>query len=288
MAGTSVPPLSVSSLWSSALSTSSTPRMPKKQKDAKTIPMSQPTTPASKTRSSSIIEEEDKDGEYTVMTTTTIVTTTTTQRSVTPQPQSPSPLKTSQPGYHFPTPSSSPLKGKGNRSSVSRSSSTTPDTRAPFLTPPRYSYTPRSETAHSSRESTSLGGSIPSPRKKPTVPVFGPLRYYIPSPAEILPPAYRDPPPKTYYVVTVGQDVGVFDDWLLVAELIHHVTGQCYKGYKTWDEALVCYAKKHKVGAVVHRPHPGSRFNNPIPDWEDQEFEWDSECEDAAAFLEQC
>ncbi|PBK60384.1 hypothetical protein ARMSODRAFT_982328 [Armillaria solidipes] len=254
MAGTSVPPLSVSSLWSSALSTSSTPRMPKKQKDAKTIPVSQPTTPASKTRSSSVVEEEAKDGEYT--------------------PQSPSPLKTSQPGYRFPTPSSSPLKGKGNRSSVSRSSSTTPDTRALFLTPPRYSYTPRSETAHSSRESTSSGGSIPSPRKKPTVP--------------ILPPAYRDPPPKTYYAVTVGQDVGVFDDWLLVAELIHHVTGQCYKGYKTWDEALACYAEKHKVGAVVRRPHPGSRFSDPIPDWEDQEFEWDSECEDAVAFLEQC
>ncbi len=154
-----------------------------------------------------------EDGEYTVTTTTTIMTTTTARRSVTPQPQSPSSLKTSQPGYCFQTPSSSPLKGKGNRSSISRSSSTTPDTCAPFLTPPRYSYVPRSETAHSSRESTSSGGSIPSPRKKLTIPVFGPLRYYIPSPAKILPPAYRDPPPKTYYAVTVSQDVGVFDDW---------------------------------------------------------------------------
>lgn len=73
-----------------------------------------------------------------------------------------------------------------------------------------------------------------------------------------------------------------------MAELIHHVTGQCYKGYKTWDEALARYAEKHKVGAMVRRLHPGSRFNDPIPDWEDQEFEWDSEYEDVAAFLEQC
>ncbi|SJL18890.1 uncharacterized protein ARMOST_22492 [Armillaria ostoyae] len=86
--------------------------------------------------------------------------------------------------------------------------------------------------------STSSGSSISSPLKKSTVPIFGPLRYYIPHPDEISPSVYRNPPAKQYYMVTVSQDVGVFDDWLLVAKLIEHVSGPRYKGYKTWDEAL--------------------------------------------------
>ncbi|PBK63582.1 hypothetical protein ARMSODRAFT_1023785 [Armillaria solidipes] len=91
------------------------------------------------------------------------------------------------------------------------------------------------------------------------------------------------PPPKKWYAVTVGQDVGVFDDWLLVQELVDGVMGACQKGYKTFEQALARYSDKY-FGSAVHRlPFPGSRWFQPIEDWIPQQEaeEWTEEHEEA-------
>ncbi|SJL08345.1 uncharacterized protein ARMOST_11708 [Armillaria ostoyae] len=211
------------------------------------------------------------DCEITVMkkTTKTVTTTMMTTRcSATPQPATGAKMQNKG---QFQTLPSTPLCT--SRISFAPSSGrNTPDTCAPFPTAPRYS-----------------SPAFPTMTKRVTVPVFGPIHYHIPHPDTIVPPPYVNPPPTMWYAVTIGQDIGVFDDWLLVKELMDNITGMHQKKYKSFHEALRQYCEKYLVGAVICCPHVGSRFFDSLPDWEEQEeeYEWGSEEEAATCVLEE-
>ncbi|SJK99645.1 uncharacterized protein ARMOST_02953 [Armillaria ostoyae] len=231
-------PSSVSSLTDSMHGTLSNPHTPKKLYTCYHQASSMATA-------SSNVNEPLPDGcEITVTKKTmkTVTTTTmTTRRSATPQ--SASGTKMQNKGQ-FQTPPSTPLCGKAVKRSTMpllphtpaahtpashamfapSSGCSTPDTRAPFPTGLRYS-----------------SPASPTITKRATVSIFGPIRYHIPHLDTIVHPPYVDPPPKTWYAVTVGQDVGIFNDWLLVEELTNNVTGTCQKGYKSFHEALRRY-----------------------------------------------
>ncbi|PBK59999.1 hypothetical protein ARMSODRAFT_1027007 [Armillaria solidipes] len=171
----------------------------------------------------------------------------TTRRLATPQPATSAKMQNKD---QFQTPPSTPLCSEAVKRSATplsphtlthapvshtsfapSSSRNTPDTRAPFPTAPRYS-----------------SPASPAMAKRATVPVFGPIRYHIPHPDTIVPPPYVDPSPTTWYAVTVGQDIGVFDDWLLVKELTDNVTGMLFD----WEEQEEEYEWGSKEEAAAH------------------------------------
>ncbi|PBK83203.1 hypothetical protein ARMGADRAFT_1089547 [Armillaria gallica] len=86
-----------------------------------------------------------------------------------------------------------------------------------------------------------------------------------------------------WYAVTVGQDIGVFDDWLLVQELIDRVMGARQKGYKTFEQALARYSDKYFGSTVFCLLFPGSHWFQPIEDWIPQQEaeEWTEKHEEA-------
>ncbi|KAK0449359.1 hypothetical protein EV421DRAFT_1900047 [Armillaria borealis] len=220
------------------------------------------------TASSNDNEPLPDDCEITVMkkmTKTVTTTMTTTHRSATPQPTTGTKMQNKG---QFQTSPSTPLHSKAVKRTTMPSlpctptpctlasctlfapfsGCNTPDTHAPFPTAPRYSFP-----------------ASPTTTKRATIPVFGPIHYHIPHPNTIVPPPYVDPSPKMWYAVTVGQDVGVFNDWLLVKKLTDNVTGVHQKGYKSFYEALRQYHEKFLVGAVICCPHIRGQFFDPLP-----------------------
>ncbi len=140
--------------------------------------------------------------DYEVEVTTVITTTTRTRRSATPQPQLPHPVASLYPST--PLRRSTPL-----RQSVS-----------PTRSSPSFSgYSMASPSPAQASGSPAKLANISTPWESPSQHgsiIFGRICYTIPHPNEITPSPYVHPPPKKWYAITVGQDVGVFDNWYLL------------------------------------------------------------------------
>ncbi|KAJ2911432.1 hypothetical protein MD484_g8981, partial [Candolleomyces efflorescens] len=59
------------------------------------------------------------------------------------------------------------------------------------------------------------------------------------------------PAKDTWYVVTVGKEVGVFRGWHNVQPLVTGVSGACYKKYTSEDGARIAFAEALAAGNVV-------------------------------------
>ncbi|KAF8222050.1 hypothetical protein L208DRAFT_1382030 [Tricholoma matsutake] len=66
---------------------------------------------------------------------------------------------------------------------------------------------------------------------------------------------------KWYYVITVGQEVGIFFDWHNVKARIEHVSSACQSKHPTWQAALLKYTQNFNNGTIEARPFPGGLFD---------------------------
>ncbi|KAI6010077.1 hypothetical protein PISMIDRAFT_116317 [Pisolithus microcarpus 441] len=80
-----------------------------------------------------------------------------------------------------------------------------------------------------------------------------------PNPSEIKPPS-SDEPAEGFYIVTVGQEVGIFFSWLDASEHVTNVPGAQHKHYHTFKDALRAYTSKYNEGAVRVTPLTGGCF----------------------------
>ncbi|KAI6018979.1 hypothetical protein BKA83DRAFT_39997, partial [Pisolithus microcarpus] len=87
-----------------------------------------------------------------------------------------------------------------------------------------------------------------------------------PNPSEIKPPS-SDELAEGFYIVTVGQEVGIFFSWLNASEHVTNVPGAQHKCYCTFKDVLWAYTSKYNEGAVQVTLLAGSRFwpSQPIP-----------------------
>ncbi|KAG2132068.1 hypothetical protein DEU56DRAFT_757414 [Suillus clintonianus] len=81
----------------------------------------------------------------------------------------------------------------------------------------------------------------------------------VPHPSELHAPLPSEHP-DAYWVVTVGQEVGIFFHWLDVGERTQGISGAIQVRQETWADALRLYTRKYDEGAVEARPHVGGRF----------------------------
>ncbi|KAG0699332.1 hypothetical protein DFH29DRAFT_766188, partial [Suillus ampliporus] len=56
--------------------------------------------------------------------------------------------------------------------------------------------------------------------------------------------------PEGYWVITVGQEVGVFYHWADVAERTNFISGNVQKSYPSFQQALEVYTVKYNEGRV--------------------------------------
>ncbi|KAH7903144.1 hypothetical protein BJ138DRAFT_1196463 [Hygrophoropsis aurantiaca] len=108
---------------------------------------------------------------------------------------------------------------------------------------------PQSSPQSSPRESiTEL--SVQNPLENEALLVPDPLYVpAIPHPNNIRPPA-PDLLPDGYYVVTVGQEVGIFYQWPDVAERTQNISGSTYKKYKHFHKAKAAYTRAFNSNGV--------------------------------------
>ncbi|KAG2055438.1 hypothetical protein BDR06DRAFT_882466, partial [Suillus hirtellus] len=96
------------------------------------------------------------------------------------------------------------------------------------------------------------------------------LAAQVPKPSEIAPPC-AGLEPEGFYVVTVGQEVGIFYHWANVAERTHFVSGNVQKRYPSFQQALEAYTVHYNEGRVRAVPIPGGPFwpsaSPPSPSW---------------------
>ncbi|KAI6016133.1 hypothetical protein BKA83DRAFT_69319, partial [Pisolithus microcarpus] len=81
----------------------------------------------------------------------------------------------------------------------------------------------------------------------------------IPLPSCILLPK-SDISVQGYYVITVGQEVGIFYTWPDVAACTNGISGNVHKQCKTFSEALKVYTRMYNKGCVRAIPVPGGPF----------------------------
>ncbi|KAI5988438.1 hypothetical protein EDD15DRAFT_2371488 [Pisolithus albus] len=81
----------------------------------------------------------------------------------------------------------------------------------------------------------------------------------IPHPSHILLPK-SDTTVHGYYVVTVGQEVGIFYNWPDVAACTNNISGNTHKQCKSFSEALKVYTWMYNKGCVRAVPVPGGPF----------------------------
>ncbi|KAI6018114.1 hypothetical protein BKA83DRAFT_89073, partial [Pisolithus microcarpus] len=53
-----------------------------------------------------------------------------------------------------------------------------------------------------------------------------------------------------YYVITVGQEVGIFYNWADVAAHMNNISGNTHKQCKSFSEALKVYTRMYNKGCV--------------------------------------
>ncbi|KAH7922361.1 hypothetical protein BV22DRAFT_1131520 [Leucogyrophana mollusca] len=76
---------------------------------------------------------------------------------------------------------------------------------------------------------------------------------YIPRPDEIALPA-PGLAPEGYWVITVGQEVGIFYHWVDVAERTNRISGSVQKKYHSFENALRIYTNKWRIGKLEPVP----------------------------------
>ena len=97
----------------------------------------------------------------------------------------------------------------------------------------------------------------------------------VPHPSCILPPK-RGTNVQSYYVITVGQEVGIFYTWYVfftvrcdlvftlhrpeVATRTNDISGNTHKRYSSFSQALNAYEKMYNKGCVRAVPVPGGPF----------------------------
>ncbi|KAG2030585.1 hypothetical protein BDR03DRAFT_844591, partial [Suillus americanus] len=81
----------------------------------------------------------------------------------------------------------------------------------------------------------------------------------IPMPSEIAPP-HDGLKPEGFWVITVGQEVGIFYHWADVAERTNYVSGNVQKSYPSFQEALEVYTIKYNKGRIRAVPIPDGPF----------------------------
>ncbi|PBK59166.1 hypothetical protein ARMSODRAFT_899668 [Armillaria solidipes] len=95
--------------------------------------------------------------------------------------------------------------------------------------------------------------------KATATPSFDRLRPRIPHPNELREPSPVLPPVKKWYVVTVGQDVGIFSSWLDVAARIRGVPEPAHISRPTYAQAVAEYRQQFDTGKVQIVLVPGSQ-----------------------------
>jgi len=98
--------------------------------------------------------------------------------------------------------------------------------------------------------------SAPMTSRQPALEVFRP---HIPHPSTIQAP---DPGsmPEGYYIVTVGQEVGLFYHWDDVAAHINGVCGNIHKKYRNFVQTLQVYTRNYEQGKVYAVLVPNGPF----------------------------
>ncbi|KAJ8589115.1 hypothetical protein M405DRAFT_714000, partial [Rhizopogon salebrosus TDB-379] len=56
--------------------------------------------------------------------------------------------------------------------------------------------------------------------------------------------------PEGFWVITVGQEVGIFYHWADVAERTNFISGNVQKSYPSFQKALEVYTVKYNEGRV--------------------------------------
>ncbi|KAG1789325.1 hypothetical protein EV424DRAFT_1355794 [Suillus variegatus] len=102
-----------------------------------------------------------------------------------------------------------------------------------------------------------------TPSHPVSIPSHVPL---APTPDEIRPPQ-AGLKPEGFWVIIVGQEVGVFYCWADVAERTNFVSGSIQKRYPSFQQALHAYTVKYNERSVHAVPIPGGPFwpmNSPV------------------------
>ncbi|KAH7917999.1 hypothetical protein BV22DRAFT_979709, partial [Leucogyrophana mollusca] len=100
--------------------------------------------------------------------------------------------------------------------------------------------------------------TAPSP-SPPASPHLGDYASTAPHPNSIQPPA-TGVRPTGYWVITVGQEVGVFYHWNDVAQRTNNVSGAIQQKYPSFQEALQNYAISYHRDEVRAVPAPNGPF----------------------------
>ncbi|KAG0695696.1 hypothetical protein DFH29DRAFT_813911 [Suillus ampliporus] len=136
-----------------------------------------------------------------------------------------------------------------------RCSASPPESVATTSTVPPVYCTPTS--AHRDLQNPSLLHASVSPGLvAPQLATFTP---HVPRPDELHPPPVGASA-QGYYVVTVGQEVGIFFHWLDCHARVTGITNAAHTRYDHWAEALAVYTRHHRAGLVRAIPTVGGPF----------------------------
>ncbi|KAG2335987.1 hypothetical protein BDR05DRAFT_857960, partial [Suillus weaverae] len=104
----------------------------------------------------------------------------------------------------------------------------------------------------------SLSQTLFAPTAARTTSTFPAL---VPNPEEIHPPR-AGLKAEGFWVITVGQEVGIFYHWSVadVAERTNFISGNIQKRYPSFQEALKVYTARFNEGGVRAVPIPGGPF----------------------------
>ncbi|KAK0484268.1 hypothetical protein EDD18DRAFT_1111893 [Armillaria luteobubalina] len=104
--------------------------------------------------------------------------------------------------------------------------------------------------------------------------------YHIPSPEDLPRPPTVWPPHNNFYVITCGQEVGIFFTWTETAERVISVPGNVYEWKNNYYDAVDIYHQAYNKEQVHVTLLAGSRFDVSIKDkW--GSLDWGSDDEDS-------
>ncbi|KAK0495262.1 hypothetical protein EDD18DRAFT_1106492 [Armillaria luteobubalina] len=104
--------------------------------------------------------------------------------------------------------------------------------------------------------------------------------YHIPSPKDLPCPPTVWPPHNNFYVITCGQEVGIFFTWTETAERVIGVPGNVYEWKNNYYDAVNVYRQAYNKEQVHVTPLASSCFDVSIED-EWGSLDWGSNNEDS-------
>ncbi|SJL06989.1 uncharacterized protein ARMOST_10331 [Armillaria ostoyae] len=104
--------------------------------------------------------------------------------------------------------------------------------------------------------------------------------YRIPRPEDLPRPPAVWPPHNNFYVITSGQEVGIFFTWTETAERVIGVPENVYEWKNNYYDAVDIYRQAYNKEQVHVTPLAGSRFDVSIED-EWGSLDWGSDDEDS-------